>query len=585
MKSFLKKHHRLAFYTTWIILGLIQSRFTQLLDDEAYYWVYSKFLDWGYFDHPPMTAVLIRMGYSIFQNELGVRLFFLLLNVFSLLIIERLVDKKNSSLPHRHAFLFYAIVLSLVVLQISGFVAVPDTPLILFTALFFFCYKKFLQQSSLLNSFLVGLVTAALLYSKYHAVLIVFFVLLSNLKLFIRYQTYVAGLVALVFFSPHLWWQYQHDWMSFRYHLFESNVNSYKFSFTLEYIGGQILLAGPIAGIILLPAAFLYRTKNVFEKAHPDESPLESSIKESVARALKFTLVGIYIFFLLSSFRGKVEANWTSPAIVPLIILSYNFLAEKNNPIAIGGQKWLFRLLPVSLVLVLIARIVMIVDVLPSKELKKRYHAWRDWPKLMKEKTKGLPVVFENSYQRASKYWFYSGQITYSLNWYRERRNNYNFWPIEDSLLGKPVFILDVHDLDSFPNKMETSIGTLGYKYDSAWSSFAKVKFIPDKKSIAAKENFPFSITLTFQLSQFYYNYITGHKELKTGIVAGFFNKRGWIKDVPIPYSLYELVQQRHVVDFDPQLPKGKYYAIFSIYSAGTITPTHNSDKIKFVVE
>jgi hypothetical protein len=560
MKSFLKKHHRIAFYTSWIILGLIQSRFTDLLDDEAYYWVYSKFLDWGYFDHPPMTAVLIKMGYSIFQNELGVRLFFLLLNVLSLLIIEELIDKKN-------LFLFYAITLSLAVLQISGFVAVPDTPLILFTALFFFCYKKFLQQSSLLNSFLLGLVTAALLYSKYHAVLIVLFVLLSNLKLFIRYQTYLAGLVALVFFSPHLWWQYQHDWISFRYHLFESNVNAYKFSFTLEYIGGQILLAGPIAGSILLPAAFLYRTKNVFEKA------------------LKFTLAGIYIFFLLSSFRGKVEANWTSPAIVPLIILSYNFLVEKNTPIAIGGRKWLFRLLPITLVLVLIARIIMIVDVLPSKELKKRYHGWRGWPKLMTEKTKGLPVVFENSYQRASKYWFYSGQITYSLNWYRERRNNYDFWPIEDSLLGKPVFILDVHNLDSFPNKMETSIGTLGYKYDSAWSSFAKVKFIPDKKTIRAKENSPCNIPLTSQLSQFYYTYITGHKELKAEIVAGFFNKRGWIKDIPIPYSLLELIQQRHVVDFDPQLPKGEYYTIFSIYSAGTITPTHNSDKIKFVVE
>jgi hypothetical protein len=573
MKSFLQKHHRLVFYSSWIILGLIQSGFTELLDDEAYYWVYSKFLDWGYFDHPPMTAVLIKMGYAIFQNEFGVRLFFLLLNVLSLLVIEKLIDKKNS-------FLFYAIILSLAVLQISGFVAVPDTPLIFFTALFFWCYKKFLQQPSLLNSFLLGLVIAALLYSKYHAVLIVFFVLLSNLKLFSRYQTYLAGLVALAFFAPHLWWQYQHDWISFRYHLFESNVNPYKFSFTLEYIVGQILLAGPIAGIILLPAAFLYRTKTVFEKTRPDEPPWETSIKESIGRGLKFTLAGIYIFFLLSSFRGKVEANWTSPAIVPLIILSHNFLTEKYT-----WQKWLFRLLPITMVLVLFARIVMIIDILPSKELKKRYHAWRSWPKLMKETTNGLPVVFENSYQRASKYWFYSGQMTYSLNWYRERRNNYNFWPIEDSLLGKPVFVLDVHNPDSFQNKIKTAFGVLGYKYDSAWSSFAKVKFIPDKKEIHAKENSPFTITLISDLSQFYYNYIAAHENLKTEIVAGIFDKRGWIKDIFLPYRLYELVQQRHEINFNPQLPKGKYYIIFSIYSAGTITPTHNSDKIKFVIE
>lgn len=560
MKSFLQKHHRLAFYSSWIVLGLIQSRFTELLDDEAYYWVYSKFLDWGYFDHPPMIAVLIKMGYAIFQNELGVRLFFLLLNILSLLIIEKLIDKKNP-------FLFYAITLSLAVLQLSGFVAVPDTPLIFFTALFFWGYKKFLRQPSLLNSFLLGLVTAALLYSKYHAILIVFFVLLSHLKLFGRYQTYLAGLVALVFFFPHLWWQYQHDWISFRYHLFESNVNPYKFSFTLEYLGGQILLAGPIAGIIFLPAAFLYRTKNVFEKG------------------LKFTLAGIYIFFLLSSFRGKVEANWTSPAIIPLIILSHNFLAEKNTPIAIGGQKWLFRLLPITMILVLFARIVIIVDILPSKEIKKRYHAWHNWPEVMREKTNALPIVFENSYQRASKYWFYSGQMTYSLNWYRERRNNYNFWPIEDSILGKRVYILDIHNLDSFPHKLQTGIGMLGYKYDSVWSSFGKVKFIPDKKEIHAKENSPFSITLISELSQFYYDYITAHKDLKTEIVTGIFDKQGWIKDLPVTYSLYELVQQRHSISFNPQLPKGKYYIIFSIYSISSITPTHNSDRIKLVIE
>ena len=100
MRSFLQRHHRLLFYISWIILGLIQSRATELLDDEAYYWVYSKFLDWGYFDHPPLVALLIKMGYSIFQNELGVRLFFLLLNVLSLFLIERLIEKKGS-------FLFY----------------------------------------------------------------------------------------------------------------------------------------------------------------------------------------------------------------------------------------------------------------------------------------------------------------------------------------------------------------------------------------------------------------------------------------------------------------------------------------------
>src|SRR5436190_10469297 len=562
MRSFLPKNHRLLFYLTWIILAIIQSRYTELLDDEAYYWVYSKFLDWGYFDHPPMVAVLIKAGYFVFHNELGVRLVFILLNTLSLVLIEQLLDKKN-------ALLFYGIVLSLVVLQLSGFVAVPDTPLIFFTALFFWCYRKFLERPSLPYSFLLALVTAGLLYSKYHAVLIIFFVLMSNFKLFARYQTYIVGLVALVFFAPHLWWQYQHDWVSFRYHLFESNVNPYKISYTLNYIVGQILLAGPLAGIILLPAAFLYHSKIVFD------------------RSLKFTLIGIYVVFLLSSFRGKVEANWTSPAIVPLIILSHNFLSDKARSIAVNVEKWLFRLLPLTVILVPCARAAMIFDVLPIKQIKQQYHGWHGWPQIMKQKTNDLPIVFENSYQRASKYWFYSGQMTYSLNWYRERRNNYNFWPIEDSILGKPVFIMDIHNLDSFQNKIETPVGIVGYKYDSTFSSFAKVKFTPTKKeTINVNEKLHlFEMTVKTELPTKYYSYIINHPHLQTEIVVGLFDKHGWVQDLPVGHTLNEMIERPQTLHFLNLNLRGRnYYLLFSIFQPGTITGTHNSEKIKLVV-
>ena len=563
MKFLLPKHHRLLFYLTWLILAIIQSRYTELLDDEAYYWVYSKFLDWGYFDHPPMVAVLIKAGYFVFHNELGVRLAFLTLNTLSLLLIEQLLDKKNS-------LLFYGIVLSLVVLQLSGFVAVPDTPLIFFTALFFWCYRKFLGRPSLQYSFLLGIVTAALLYSKYHAVLIIFFVLMSNPKLFARYQTYVAGVVALVCFAPHLLWQYQHDWVSFRYHLFESNVNAYKISHTLDYIIGQILLAGPFAGVILLPAALLYHSKTIFE------------------RSLKFTLIGIYVFFLLSSFRGKVEANWTSPAIVPLIILSYNSLSDKTSSLTMPFEKWLFRLLPITVILVFCARLAMIFDLVPIKEIRQQYHGWHTWPQIMKEKTNGLPIVFENSYQRASKFWFYSGQMAYSLNWYRERRNNYNFWPIEDSILGKPVFIMDIHNLDSFQTRIETPIGMVGYRYDSAFSSFAKVKFTPIKKeTIKVNEKLQLlAMTVKAELPAKYYTYITDHPALQTQIVVGLFDKRGWVEDLPIDYTLNEMIQRPQTLRFlNLNLHGSNYYVVFSIYQPGTITGTHNSEKIRVIVQ
>jgi Dolichyl-phosphate-mannose-protein mannosyltransferase len=556
MKEFFQRNHRLAFFGLWLLLGLMQAGLTELQDDEAYYWVYSHYLDWGYFDHPPMIAVLVKMGYAIFPNELGVRLFPLLLNIFSLVIIEKLIDKKNS-------FLFYSIALSMAVIQVTGFVAVPDIPLIFFTALFFLCYKKFIANYSLFNTLLLGLSVALLLYSKYHAVLIIFFVLLSNIRLFTKYQLYIAGIVALLLFAPHLWWQYQHDWVSFRYHLFESNVNAYKPSFTFDYIIGQLLLPGPIAGFILLPAAFLYQTKNATEKA------------------LRYTMIGIYAFFLLSSFRGKVEGNWTSPVLVSLIVLAHQYLYEK-----IKWQKTLYKLLPLTLFLVLFARIIMIADVLPVKAIKERYHSWKEWPAIMKEKTKGLPVVFSNSYQRASKYWFYTGQMTYSQNLYKGRRNNYNFWPIEDSMLGKPVYLLDKFDMWRFADSLKTPIGILGYGYDSSLASFAKVQIETTEKEYSVK-GVGTGLTLHFTpvLSATYNNFILKNQQLKDTILIAVYNAKGWIKDIATPLSLNKIVEEKNgQVTITPSLPPGKYYLRFAIHS-GYYYPTHNSEKIKLIVE
>ena len=557
MKLFLQKNHRLIFYGTWLLLGLMQAGLTELQDDEAYYWVFSRYLDWGYFDHPPMIAVLVKMGYAIFPNELGVRLFPLLLNILSLVIIEKLTGKKNP-------LLFYAISLSMAVIQVTGFVAVPDIPLIFFAALFFLCYKRFIQNFSWLNTLLLGVAVALLFYSKYHAVLIVFFTLLSHLKLFTKYQAYFAGVIALLLFAPHLWWQYQHDWISFRYHLFESNVNAYKPSFTASYIFGQLLLPGPVAGFILLPAAFLYKTKNATEKA------------------LRFTMIGMYIFFLLSSFRGKVEGNWTSPALVCLIILSHQYLVEK-----LSWQKWLIKLLPVTLILVLFVRIVMIADILPVKEIQQRFHAWKNWPAAMKEKTKGLPVVFSNSYQRASKYWFYSGQMTLSQNLYNERRNNYNFWPIENELIGKPVYFLDIYDLKRFPDSLKTPIGYVGYRYDSSFLSFGTFHM---PFSAQHKIHQGDSLHLYYGgmpmpgTSQLYYLYRHPQSLYSTRLV--FFQGKKIITEVPVSIDIYGISEKLlHLsLSLKPDLPKGHYQMMFTFAVPG-YNPTHSSDKIKLTVE
>src|SRR5687767_13005672 len=100
------KYHKLLFYSVWLLLNLIQSAVTGLFDDEAYYWVYSRFLDWGYFDHPPMIAVLIKLGYAILPNELGVRFLIAILSTATLWLVEQLLTKKDDRL-------FYSVAVSI----------------------------------------------------------------------------------------------------------------------------------------------------------------------------------------------------------------------------------------------------------------------------------------------------------------------------------------------------------------------------------------------------------------------------------------------------------------------------------------
>ena len=71
--------------TALVILALVAVRlvaaaFTPITFDEAYYWMWSKNLAGGYYDHPPMVAYVIRAGTMIAgDTELGVRLVSILL--------------------------------------------------------------------------------------------------------------------------------------------------------------------------------------------------------------------------------------------------------------------------------------------------------------------------------------------------------------------------------------------------------------------------------------------------------------------------------------------------------------------------
>lgn len=519
-------------------MHFIQASSTELLDDEAYYWVYSIFPAWGYFDHPPMVAMLIKAGYAIFHNELGVRLFSLLLSTAAVYIVDNLIEKKNY-------LLFYSICISLAIIQVAGIMAVPDTPLMFFIASFFWLYRRFINNINIINALLLGICIALMLYTKYHGVLVVIFTGLSNLKLFKRYETYIAIITAIVLFTPHLYWQYVNGFPSVQFHLLERYVADYEVMFTVEFILGQLLIAGPLMGWLLLAAAALYKPASLLE------------------RAMKFSFVGFYLFFLLSTAKGRAEANWTIPAFISMIVLSHQYLLKHDKL-----RKWLYYSVPVSLALVFATRVLMIADTPVASWLgRKEFFENKTWVNQVKENAGGAPVVFIDSYQKPSKYWFYADDTAMALNTVYYRRNNYNFWPIEDSLLGKKVYAVGPYDPYILHNTFSSlRLQNLGaspiqnyYSFSRVLIDRVKVNEINDSiKSIRFR-----TITPQFYLPKFPYAPFD-----TAGIYLSLYDKKTLVTHVHSGITVKDILkaEQENIASFKVNdIPAGEYIGKFSI--------------------
>ena len=269
------------FLIAWSVLNFIQAWFTPLNNDEAYYWMYSKYLAWGYFDHPPMIALMVRIGYLFFQNELGVRLIVVLSQLVALSVIWVLTDKELRE-KKESILLFFMIIVILPVCNIYGFIATPDAPLILFSAVFLLAYKRFLEEKTWKNTIFLGFTIAALMYSKYHSGLLIILIILSNLRLLKSYRFYIALFLAFLLFFPHLFWQYSNGFPSFRYHLVD-RISGFNPGHVPEYLASQFFFHNPLLVPLLIWILIKVRSKNLFD------------------RALYFIATGFFISFLFQA--------------------------------------------------------------------------------------------------------------------------------------------------------------------------------------------------------------------------------------------------------------------------------------------
>jgi hypothetical protein len=381
------------------LLGLVLFHFClatlfELSHDEAYYWLFSKNLAWGYFDHPPFVAVLIRFFSFLPKSELAVRSGFIILQTATIYLLLKLVE------PKRHwqtLLLFLAFPLA----SLSGLLALPDLPLLFMTAVYCLFLKRYLEKSDILSIIGLSLSIPILLYAKYHGILLIFFTLLALPKLLLRKDFYLITFISVLLFLPHVFWQIDHDFATLRYHFIERPKADFQWKRLLEYLGAQVFLPGVFLGPVIWWTILKDKFQTDFE------------------RALKFISIGVVLFFFISSFSKKFEANWTIFLTIPLILLTL-----QNS---IWDKVILKRTLIITAVFVFILRMLFVTT---SVKRLNEFHGWEKWANTVQAKCQ--QPILANTYQVSSKLSFYLDQPVHALN-YHSRKNQFDIWKPDSS--------------------------------------------------------------------------------------------------------------------------------------------------------
>ena len=476
----------------FLVINLFQSAFTYLFEDEAYYYVWSKDLAFGYFDHPPMVALWAAIGNSVFNGELGLRLLSAISFCSMLWIIWSMIDYKEK---WKQVPLFFLVVISLTFWQVFGFIITPDTPLLLFTALFLLAYKRFLANESLVNMLFLGFSMAGMLYSKYHGILVIGFVVISNFKLLKNPRFWMAGLLGLILFIPHLNWQYQNGFPSFEYHLKERGKKPYSFINNLTHLVNMVAVVGLTFPVIYY-AFFKQKTKNAFE------------------RSLKFIVYGFFVFFFISSFKSEPQAQWVIVILIPILLIVFPFFINHSRP-----RRWLIILGSLQFGIIMTLRVFLAFPSLSPIELEP--HISQQWIPDLKNNTESKPVVFVNSYRNASLYNFYTGIKTHSYSILKGRKSQYNLSDFEENMQGEDVYSATSYVKDQ-PKLAKRYSSYIYGRLIENYQTFEKVRCLIESQelSVALGENrFEFTMVNTYDKK------ITFENVLFYGVFQGYKNK------------------------------------------------------------
>ncbi|MGK7346627.1 MAG: glycosyltransferase family 39 protein [Candidatus Nitrospinota bacterium M3_3B_026] len=370
---------RAAFFSLVVFLTLFRVVYTgwfELSLDEAYYWLWSLHPSLSYYDHPPMVAYMIAATNFLEDSERLVRLS----AVMALSAITWIVYTVCSEVfdDERTGLAAAALMNIIPLFSVGGLFITPDIPLCLFWALSLYFGYRIVETQRPGWWYALGASFGLAMLSKYNAALFapafLLFLVFSpeNRHWLFRREPYLAFALSLLVFSPVIFWNHGHDWVSFRFQLahgFEEGGGG--LAGFAEFWAGQAGLAGGLLFFFIIAAAFAAGRMGIRERRDD-------------YLYLSFMSAPILLFFLVNSMRTHMEGNWPAPAYIAAIIAVPGAAAYYRERPHGGALKALSLSYTAAIALcaglVVYAHVQIVEPVLPmpqKHEVSRRIYGWK----------------------------------------------------------------------------------------------------------------------------------------------------------------------------------------------------------------
>jgi 4-amino-4-deoxy-L-arabinose transferase-like glycosyltransferase len=295
----------------------------ELTFDEAYYTLWSRFLSFGYLDHPPMVALLIRASTALFGgSELGVRALSLLVVGAMPALIAFIAWRLFGSAEKAALAALMWIAMPLV--SIGAVFVAPDAPLVVFWTLGLASLVELWRTSQKRWMIALGVPIGLALQSKFTAAFLAPGVVLAlvatpSLRRWLISPALLAGLaVALAIFAPFVAWNAAHGWATFAKQFGRAGPGEFAPYYLAEFLVAQIGLLNPLVVAALVPAVAAISWRAPVAPRSPGEA----------RRILACTIAPAALYFLLHSLHDRVQGNWLAPLYPAFAILAADWIAE-----------------------------------------------------------------------------------------------------------------------------------------------------------------------------------------------------------------------------------------------------------------